>query len=262
MKRTEISSLPFEIPEKITDIISGARIFDSSSSPEARVYFIDKDEGYYLKISEGGSLGKEALLTEYFRKKGLSAKVLHYSTLGGKDILLTSRVKGEDLTTEKYLSEPKRLARRLGEELRALHETSFDGCPITDRNKDYLALADKNYRSGIFDNSLDLQPFVYKSADEAYKALTEIRSELKTEVLLHGDYCLPNVMFDGWRFSGFIDLGNGGVGDRHIDIFWGAWTLKFNLGTDAYRDDFLDAYGRDGIDNKMLRGIAAAECFG
>jgi kanamycin kinase len=69
-------------------------------------------------------------------------------------------------------------------------------------------------------------------------------------------------MLDDWRFSGFIDLGNGGVGDRHIDLFWGAWTLWFNLKTDRYRDRFLDAYGRDKIDAPMLKIVAAAEVFG
>ena len=74
--------------------------------------------------------------------------------------------------------------------------------------------------------------------------------------------CLPNVMFEGRRFSGLIDLGNGGVGDRHIDLFWGAWSLFFNLKTDAYRERFLDAYGRDVIDAYMFRVIAAFEVFG
>ena len=85
---------------------------------------------------------------------------------------------------------------------------------------------------------------------------------LKCDVLLHGDYCLPNVMLDDWTFAGFIDLGNGGVGDRHIDLFWGIWSLEFNLKTNQYRERFLDAYGRDRVDEHMLRVVAAAEVFG
>ena len=69
-------------------------------------------------------------------------------------------------------------------------------------------------------------------------------------------------MLDDWRFSGFIDLGNGGVGDKHIDLFWGAWTLNFNLKTDKYRNRFLDAYGRSDIEEEIFRVIAAAEVFG
>jgi kanamycin kinase len=69
------------------------------------------------------------------------------------------------------------------------------------------------------------------------------------------------MLCDG-RFSGFIDVGNGGLSDRHIDLFWGAWTLEFNLHTDRYRERFFDAYGRDKIESDMLRIVAACEVFG
>lgn len=68
--------------------------------------------------------------------------------------------------------------------------------------------------------------------------------------------------FDNWKLSGFIDVGCGGVGDRHIDIFWGIWSLFFNLKTDKYCGRFLDAYGRDKADESCLKIIAAAEVFG
>ena len=73
---------------------------------------------------------------------------------------------------------------------------------------------------------------------------------------------MPNIIFDDWHFSGFIDLGNSGVSDRHIDLFWGAWSLGFNLGTDKWRSRFLDAYGRDKIDEELLEAIGAFEAFG
>ena len=79
---------------------------------------------------------------------------------------------------------------------------------------------------------------------------------------MHGDYCLPNIMLKDWKLSGFIDLINGGVGDRHIDVLWGIWTLKYNIGTAEYTDRFIDVYGRDLIDEEKLRCIAAIEMFG
>ena len=81
-------------------------------------------------------------------------------------------------------------------------------------------------------------------------------------MILHGDYCLPNVMLEDWRFSGFIDLDHGGIGDRHIDLYWGCWSLGFNLKTDRYRDRFLDAYGRDMVNEELLPVIGAFETFG
>ena len=96
----------------------------------------------------------------------------------------------------------------------------------------------------------------------AWREIENNGGALSGKVLLHGDYCLPNVMLDNWRFSGFIDVGNGGVGDPHIDLYWGAWTLNFNLHTEAYRDIFLDAYGRDAVDLDKIRTVGAFECFG
>ena len=102
----------------------------------------------------------------------------------------------------------------------------------------------------------------FSSAEEAWRALEDGKQLFEQNTLLHGDYCLPNILLDDWRFSGFIDLGNGGVGDRHVDLFWGAWTLNFNLKTDEYRERFFDAYGRDKLDPDRLRVVAAAEVFG
>ena len=120
-----------------------------------------------------------------------------------------------------------------------------------DRTSEYLATAEQNYRTGNYDKSSFPGSFGYRSAEEAHQALEAGKDALQDKVLLHGDYCLPNIILDNWKF-----------GDRHIDLFWGVWTLWFNLETNKYRDRFLDAYGRDKIDKSLLRVIAAAEVFG
>ena len=262
MKRTLIEKIPFALPEEVEKIISGADVYDSSCSPEARVYFIDKDCGYFLKKGNHCALETEAALTDYFHKKGLGPEVLFYRMCdGGVDWLLTSRVAGEDCTHADYLAEPKRLAALIGEELRALHESDVSDCPVKDRMGEYISLVEENYRTGNYDKTHFPDSFGYRSADEAIAVFENGKNELKNEVLIHGDYCLPNIMLDSWRFSGFIDLGNGGIGDRHIDLFWGAWTLVFNLKTDRYTDRFFDAYGKDKINPDALLAIAAAETF-
>lgn len=262
MKRRLIDKIPFPLPKEILDITEGAKIFDSSCSPEARVYYIEKDLGYYLKISPKDTLSTEAKMTDYFYKKRLGAEVIEYVS-NERDYFVTRRAIGEDATCEKFLSEPKRLCDFMATRLRSLHETDFSDCPIQNRNESYLALAEKNYKAGQFDLSLTEELFPFKSADYAYSVLCDGKAEFRSDALLHGDYCLPNIMLtDDFEFSAFIDLGNGGVGDRHIDIFWGTWTLFFNLKTDKYRARFFDAYGRDRIDENMLKIIAAAEIFG
>lgn len=261
MKKTLLNKIPSEIPQDIRHFVSGTNICDSSCSPEAKVYFIDKGNGYYLKCSDKGMLEKEAKMAEYFYSKGIGAEVLKYIS-GDSDWLLTTAVVGEDCVHEEYLMNPERLCDTIAYELRKLHETDYADCPIMDRTAEYLAVAEKNYRMGNYDKSQFPDSFGYRSAKEAYDVLTKGKDTLQSKVLLHGDYCLPNIILNNWKLSGFIDVGNGGVGDRHIDIFWGVWTLWFNLKTNKYRERFFDAYGRDKVDGEILKIVAAAEVFG
>jgi kanamycin kinase len=99
------------------------------------------------------------------------------------------------------------------------------------------------------------------SQSVAYVRVEANGKYLKTDTLLHGDFCLPNIMLKDWKLSGFIDLGGGGVGDKHIDLFWGAWTLNFNLKDARWSSYFLDAYGREDAEEELLRTVAAAEVF-
>ena len=261
MKRTLLGRIPQELPAEIARLCEGVRVYDSSCSPEARVSYIERDEGMYLKVAERSTLEKEATLHAYFHHLGLTSELLTYES-GERDFMLTRRVVGEDCTHAMYLEEPKRLVDTLAERLRMLHEISFDACPVQNRMTSYFALAEDNYRTGNYDKSHFPDSFGYHSEEEAYRALGEAKKVLTSRVLLHGDYCLPNVMLDNWRFSGFIDLGGAGVGDRHIDLFWGVWTLGFNLHTDEYGERFLDAYGRDVIDTDAIHLVGGCEVFG
>ena len=261
MRRTRLNEAPRDLPASIAELVVGAPIYDSSCSPEARVYFIDRDTGFFLKRANAGTLRKEAEMDVFFHSRGLGAQVIDYVT-DEHDWLLTRRVRGEDMTHTDYLNNPKRLCDTLAHLLRELHEKSTEGCPITDRVTDYLTLAEERYREGIFDTSLYPDGCEWKCADDAWSFISENKSLLRSDVLIHGDYCLPNVILDGWRLSGFIDLGGGGIGDRHIDLFWGAWTLRYNLKTDELRERFFDAYGRDVINSDAIRMIGAAELFG
>ena len=261
MIRTPIIVSLDEFPKEYHTLLKGAPVYDSSCSPAAKVYFIDRDGGYYLKRSAKDSLCTEAQLTKYYHQKGFATEVLSYLS-DEQDWFLTRRVAGEDCTHSIYLDDPKRLCETTATLLRQLHETDFSGCPVNDRIVTYCKTAEANHRKGLYDPSLFPECWGFKDAEEAWAIVEQNRKYLKSDTLLHGDYCLPNVMLDDWKFSGFIDLGNGGVGDRHIDLFWGAWTLFYNLKTDAYCDRFLDAYGRDKIEKEMLRAIAAFEVFG
>ena len=262
MKRTSVHRDPELFPKEVRRYVADGKLFDSSSSPQATVYYADIEGGYFLKTAHEGALRHEAVMTSYFHGKGLASAVLHYGQWNGGDWLLTARVPGEDCTAAQYLDNPERLATLLGERLHALHELPCADCPVSDLTTSYLTTAERNHGLGRHDLSFYTERYGHADVDDVYGIVKLQGSSLHADVLLHGDYCLPNVILDDWRFGGFVDLDCAGVGDRHVDVFWALWTLRFNLHTDAYGDRFLDAYGRDLIDEERLRTVAAVEVFG
>lgn len=260
MNRTPITVDLSSIPSPFHLLFTNTAVYDSSCSTAARVLFLDKGTGYYLKSAPKGTLKAEADLTRYFHTQGLSAEVLAYESLDS-DWLLTARLPGEDCIHPMYISDPIRLCDTTAELLRLLHSTPTAGCPIPDRTSDYLAHARRVYETRTYSTEHFPDNWGYATAEDAWHVLKENGKYLRSDTLLHGDYCLPNILLDNWRFSGFIDLDSGGVGDRHIDLFWGMWSLQFNLKTDRFRDRFLDAYGRSDICEDLFPVIAAAEVF-
>lgn len=260
MKRTLIQPELSAFPDSFRPLLQGSPVYDSSCSKTARVYYLDREGGLYLKAAPKGSLAKEAAMTRFFYQKALGTEVLAYESRE-EDWLLTRAVPGEDCTHEMYCSDPQRLCDTTAQLLRMLHDTDPTGCPIH-RTEDYLATAQTNYREARYDSSLFPDNWGYASAEEAWLVVERNAKYLKSDTLLHGDYCLPNIMLKDWQFSGFIDLDAGGLGERHIDLFWGIWSLGFNLKTDRFRDRFLDVYGRDAVNEDMFPIISAFEVFG
>ena len=258
MNRLPVNIEVADFPEVFHPLLRNCQVYDSSCFSGARVYYLDRDDGLYLKVAEKGSLGCEAVMTRYFHKKGLCPQVLSYESLE-KDWMLTRKISGEDCTHQMYLDEPKRLSALLGELLRQLHEAGTNGCPKPDLMDEYVENARLARDKGQYDLGW-YSPTA--SLEEVWRIVEETAPILHRNTLIHGDYCLPNVMLDNWNFSGFLDVGAGGLGDRHFDLFWGCWSLEYNLHSKCFRDRFLDAYGRDLVDEEMLRRIPAFVAFG
>ncbi len=259
-----MNRIPMELelshfPALFHPILEGAQLFDSSCSSRARVYYIDKEGGFYLKTAAAGSLKEEAAMTKLFHSLGMGAQVLSFEQLE-QDWLLTRAVPGEDCTHDIYRADPKRLSALLGELLRTLHETALPA-KLPNRTAGCIEVCKNNYRTGEYDKSHFPDNWGYRCAEDAWAVVEQASPLLQADTLVHGDYCMPNVMLDSWRFSGYIDLGQAGAGDRHFDLFWGIWSLEFNLKSSAWKDRFLDAYGRDRIDMDALDSIGAFEVF-
>jgi len=222
VQKTKIQINITDFPKELHNILEGANIYDSSSHPDFKVLY--SDLGYYIKMSEKGNLEKEAKMTKIFEEKGIGPELVSYIS-DDKDYMVTRSVKGEDCLH--YLDNPERLCLVLAKTLKHLHNLDINEIPTSQCMETY-----DNMEKGKL---------------------------LKKDTFIHGDFCLPNVMLDDWKFSGFIDLGLSGVGDKHIDIYWVLWSLNYNLKTDKYTDYFLDLYGRENVDMNVLKLVAEVE---
>ncbi len=74
------------------------------------------------------------------------------------------------------------------------------------------------------------------------------------KVLVHGDACLPNFIFDGDSFSGYIDLGDLMVADAKVDFSATIWSLQYNLGP-GYGTIFLKKYGMKNVNDELVEKL-------
>ena len=158
-------------PNEIRSLLVGAHIFDSSCSPEARVIFIDKDGGYFLKSASKGSLEREATMMRYFHSKGLSASVLSYVSTTA-DWLLTEKIDGDDCIAAKYLEHPERLCDVLAERLQILHSLDFTECPVLNHTEKLIAKAEQNKQMETYNKDEFPDSFGYASAEEAWAVVS------------------------------------------------------------------------------------------
>ncbi len=66
---------------------------------------------------------------------------------------------------------------------------------------------------------------------------------LDTAILVHGDACAPNTLVDdAGRWTGHVDLGDLGVGDRWADLAVASLSLDWNFG-EGHQHELFEAYG-------------------
>lgn len=254
MERKPVTIDALGLPRSLCELIGGSCIFDSSCSNRAKVIFIDKGEGSFLKIAKEGSLRREAFMGRFLSASGLSARVDDYFCEDGNDYLLTARLCGEDATHKDNLSDPAKLCEILADALHRLHSLPSFFCPIK---------ADIPFPEMVKDVSVKKRysECMEYSDKELLGVLPRAKDLLTDDKVIHGDACLPNYIIDRGKFGGFVDVGEGGRGDYHIDLFWCVWSLAFNLKTNKYKDRFLDAYGRENIDPERLLAATAVNAI-
>lgn len=73
-------------------------------------------------------------------------------------------------------------------------------------------------------------------------------------VLIHGDYCTPNVLVEDGRLSALVDVGGARLDDPRVDWAAAVWSLNYNYGA-GFARQFLDAYGAPPMSDREIERL-------
>lgn len=163
--------------------------------------------------------------------------------------LVSEAMVGSSAVDERWKRDPAVAVAAVGAGLRFLHDRlPVKSCPFSWRTSDRVADARRRWDAGELVRSGGVGP-----VDDGGSALTvragvalvEAGEPIEDLVVCHGDACAPNTLIgpDG-RFSGHVDLGSLGVGDRWGDLAIATWSTEWNYGP-GWEPPLLDAYGAE-----------------
>lgn len=225
-----------EVPESIRKLIENKpyKIDDMGKSGSKILIFGD----CVLKIVEirdKASREKNDLSVQVMRwlKGKLPVpEVLRYESDDKNQYLLMSRLPGKMSCDEYYLEHPRELCRLLAEAFKMLWSLDVTGCPRERTMDRELKEAEYRVKNNLVDLE-DAEPETFgEKGFENPQALLECLKENRPEyepVLSHGDFCLPNILIQDGKVSGFIDLGDTGIGDKWRDLALCCRSLKHNF---------------------------------
>lgn len=211
-------------------------------------------ETHYLKVEPRrphGELHAEAERLRWLQGR-LPVPALHYTGADERQsYMLTTEVPGADASDERWQADPARLVALLAAGLLLFHRQPVAGCPFDQGLDAELARAAANVAA----NAVDADDFDGERAGRSPASLLAelhaTRPPAEDLVLIHGDYCFPNVVITDWALSGFIDLGRCGVADRYHDLAQVARSVRRNLG-EPWVAPFFAAYGIGAPDEAKL----------
>lgn len=223
--------MEMKIPTQIEAYIHGKKYTKDSTGMSGNQVLLFAD--MVLKIESNLDYAKKQVrIMQWLEGKLPVPKVLAFEIQESRSFLLMSRVQGDMACSEYYLEHPQVLLEALAKALKMLWALDIQDCPNV-RDLD-AELEEGAYR--VANHLVDLEDAepdtfgegAFESPEHLLKWLEENRP-VQEPVFSHGDFCLPNVLLADGEVSGFIDLGDAGVGDKWRDIALCYRSLKHNF---------------------------------
>ncbi len=172
-------------------------------------------------------------------------QVIEFTDDGERAFLLMTAIEGVMSCDPVLADHIPQTVHALAEGLQLLQAVPIEDCPFDRRRERQIEFARLQVVNQRVDVD-DLEPeWAHFNAEQLYQHLLDsVPRQPEKPVLVHGDYCLPNVMINPatLKISGFIDLGHAGVSDAYTDVALAVRSLIRNWGAE-YVPLLFAAYG-------------------
>ena len=210
----------------------------------------------FLKIERNNprrelTLSREVEVMSWLHGKLPVPEVIYYLENGDTDYLLMSAISGLNAVDIKGKVYNAELVRLLAQGLRMVHSVPVDDCPFDWSLDKSIKMAEYNLKHYLVDEEDFDEQRRGMTAAALMDELHRHRPPDEDLVFTHGDYCLPNIIIDKGRVSGFIDLSKAGISDRYQDIALALRSIEYNLGP-GFDRIFLNEYGITEPDLKKM----------
>ena len=164
----------------------------------------------------GIDLDRERRRLEWLAGRHPAPRVVAGGTAAGAQWLVTAALPGGSAVGDRWRARRSEAIRAIATGLRALHAVPVDAFP-----------SEWTAEVWVGRTPASLGP----------------RPPILDPVLVHGDACAPNTLIgDDGTWTGNVDFGDLGVGDRWADLAVASMSLDWNFG-EGHQDELFDAYG-------------------
>lgn len=227
MSEREVACAAVAVPPGIAERVAGYRWarnrVGESGGAVYRLYGCAGSHDLYLKHGTGSVA--EDIVAEMVRLRWLDGRcavpaVAGFVAADGAAWLLTTALAGKT-AYQRLCAAPERAAAIVDAVtafLRELHAIPVDACPFNADHRHRLYLARRRIDAGSVDETdFDAERAGW-SAQQVWDALHAAPLRSPDRVVTHGDFSLDNMLLDGERVTGCIDVGRVGIADRYQDL--------------------------------------------
>lgn len=228
MRNLEIE-LNKKLPNSIKQIIEGLPYTIDTVGESNSLVVIFED--YILKISTlSFDIENELRVYNTLKDKIPIPKIIECVKENNSIYLLKEKLKGNMLSDPYYMERPKLLYKLASDAIKLLWSIDIDGLDLMNTYDTIMEFGCDCNQKGYLDfkESDSLITKDFSNFDEIIEYLKKNKIE-EDNTLCHGDLCIPNIICDGDKLVGFIDLGLMGISNKYHDLAILYRSIKYNF---------------------------------